>query len=99
MSLELVIVLGLATYRLARAVAIDDITEGVRSWFYRRTQWGYRLVSCAYCIGFWIAAAVTLAWVLATDWPGTVEWLILWWAVAGAGAIASSIDLRLLSPH
>jgi hypothetical protein len=96
----LALLLGFATYRVSHAVAVDEITQPARQWLYQK-QWLFlfRLASCPSCVGFWIALIFTLTWGFATQWLGTAETLILWFATAGVGTLASSIDLRLKAPQ
>jgi Protein of unknown function (DUF1360) len=94
-SFLVLVVLVLATYRLARAVAQDDITEGARQWVLNHQwTWTYRLISCTHCCGFWLAFAVTGVWYWATDWPGTTEYLILSLAVAGGQSAMATVSHR-----
>lgn len=70
-TLALVAVLGTASYRLTRLVTRDTITDGFRSglarwaWDEHREQWRGRfrrrvqqLLTCPFCLGVWISAAV-----------------------------------------
>lgn len=95
MTFTLFLILAFATYRLARAVALDDITEGGRQWMYRKSTFGYRLISCPQCVGWWLAFVVTGVWFWATTWPGTVEWLIYAVATAGFQSAMATLSHRL----
>jgi len=105
------VVLSLAAYRAARAVALDTITEPVREWFddrAGRSVWWAKaaeLVSCGYCSGFWLSGITYFTYVAVTgrwdDEPVLVH-LILWWAVAGAQSLLIAFDsflLREAPPH
>jgi hypothetical protein len=61
-----VLILAGATARLTRLVTEDTITGPMRAAIMRRSKngpdgWAYLWVSCPWCVGLWIAAAVTLA--------------------------------------
>ena len=86
----------LAVYRLARLVAVDTITERPRDWLSRQPGRVSRelsyLISCAWCIAPWFAAALTV--VLAAG-PG-IPLPVLWWpAIAGGASILTSADERM----
>lgn len=71
-GLEL-LVIALAGWRLAYLVTNEDGPANVFGWLRRRlgpSEWGAevkpgsldKLVSCVYCMSFWTAAAMALAW-------------------------------------
>lgn len=103
-----VLVVGLAAYRLARAVANDSITEPFRDWLYVGAygddpqpgdepvggifwRWAYALVSCPFCIGFWISLALYALWVNA-GWTRPFIGAV---AVAGVAALLAGYDRAL----
>lgn len=54
------VLIGLASYRLWRLIAVDTITEKPRDWvLVRLPQWVDDLVSCSWCAGSWLAFGVT----------------------------------------
>jgi len=54
------------------------------------------LLTCPYCLGWWIALAVTCLGLSHAPWSlGVQGWLTVW-AVAAAAAIVYQIDLALL---
>ena len=70
-TLALVVVLGLASYRITRVVTRDAITDRFRSavarwaWDENREQWrgGFRrrvqqLLTCPWCFGVWVSVVV-----------------------------------------
>ena len=65
----------LATMRLTRLVTTDSITMPIRVQIvakFGETHWMSRLLSCSWCIGFWIGAAVvSTTWF----WHNTYELL------------------------
>lgn len=86
-----VLVCGLAAFRLARAIAVDDIMLGFRAWLHEAAygpdpgdpveagvfwRWAYALFSCPFCVGFWISLALYAMW---TQWG---------WARPGIAAVA-----------
>lgn len=91
------VVVALATYRAARIVALDTITDQPRDALYRwayvvergqeraRAAWRtyvYALVSCPLCVGVWIAAGFYVLWC----WSGSsaVRSALVVLALAGA---------------
>lgn len=68
-------ILSLGSYRVWRLVAVDTITEPIRDRVFRMAEYQagredrYRfkldeLVTCPWCLGFWIAIAVWGVWQL-----------------------------------
>jgi hypothetical protein len=97
------VLVGLVAYRLARAIAVDSISEPARTWTYWRGHsdtvpepgvthrgwaWLYGLISCPFCCSWWIALAVYLAWL--GEWNATA--LIGATAAAGIAAIVTAAD-------
>lgn len=86
------LILVLFAYRLTRLIAVDDITSPLRD---RAHGWLGELVTCPFCVGVWVSAAVVLFaanTVLTLQW----EWVVLAvGAVAGGQALCSSADARL----
>lgn len=83
--LDALLVLGFAA-RLTRLAVIDDIAEPARVALVRVVpirllDWAQGLVSCPFCIGFWISAAVVASWI---GWGD----LLLWQAVAAAFTVS-----------
>jgi hypothetical protein len=84
---------GLAVFRLVRLVTEDEIVAPFRRWVARRagmedgipggwTRAAY-FVTCPWCVGFWLAAAVLA---LVTLWPTGAAYIALvlaWSAAAG----------------
>jgi len=81
---DTILVLGLATYRLAWLIARDEGPFGVCAWLrghidpHQRT-WVGRGLNCAGCVSFWLALVATLllrgSWL---DWlamSGLAAWL------------------------
>jgi hypothetical protein len=95
-GLEEVVVLALAANRLARAIAVDEITEPVRdrvdAWARRGSAGRERLaqlVHCPTCTGWWTSLALSLVV------PGRRR-LLRGVAVAG-GQVMLSLAERLVS--
>lgn len=65
------VIIGLSAFRIWRLLAIDTITEPLHGRINAMTtpagQWLNQLWSCAWCLGFWISAALTGAvwWTMA----------------------------------
>lgn len=90
------VLIGLASYRLFRVVALDIIAEPVRDWLYAESGSGRQfladLFSCPWCAGWWWAGGGALAVALSQDY-GVVEFLLLWFAGSTiAGATHKAID-------
>lgn len=72
---------ALAAARTFRLLAVDSITEPLRTLVYRGPAWLTLLWACPFCLGWW----VTLGWVLTGYlWAGTMAWTVL------AGSLAAS---------
>ena len=104
-TLALVAVLGTASYRLTRLVTRDTITDGLRTavgrwaWDQHREQWrgGFRrrthqLITCPFCLGVWISAAVFVWADLAQLGPetGVAGDVVLVAAVAGVQGLLAT---------
>ncbi|MDN3056858.1 DUF1360 domain-containing protein [Streptomyces sp. SRF1] len=103
-ELSALAVLGLAGYRATQLAVHDSILDPVRdriyAWHARRPESGPRtfvitLISCVYCMGWWISGALLATWLLATGtWDSApllvhgVEWL----AVAGLAVLLNRWD-------
>lgn len=93
------VLLGLAGFRLWRLAAVDSITY----WFHGRlrasthpvVQWFDTLVSCPWCLGFWITTALTWGtWAIAHPYTAT-EAFIITWAASTVTGLTATIDERL----
>lgn len=102
--LAVVVVVGLAAYRLARVIAHDKIGEPVRKRAYKASvehgragRWLNSLVTCPFCLSVYFAAAAVIwwAWLVAPSWPGWGAVLLAIPAAAGVGAVLSAVDLAL----
>ena len=92
--------LALAGYRLTQLGVHDAILDPVRDkvldWQTRRPESGARafvvtLITCIYCLGWWLSGAVLAAWLL---WPDNrvVQVGVMWFALAGAAALLNRWD-------
>ena len=72
------LVVALAAARTTRLITTDTITEWLRVRLSDRPFW-YELVTCPWCIGFWISLGWVLVW-----WTvdGRAVWLALPFAVS-----------------
>jgi hypothetical protein len=94
-----VILLGLAGFRLWRLAAIDSITEPIHGRLRASThpvaQWFDTLVSCPYCLGFWITTGLTWGvWWIAHPYTATEAFIMMWAASAMTG-LTAGIDEQL----
>ncbi len=55
-----------------------------RNWF---TDWFGRMITCTFCAGVWVSAAVLVGWELGPQW---LQWFIVGAAVAGVAAYLNS---------
>ncbi|MFN2345168.1 MAG: DUF1360 domain-containing protein [Dermatophilaceae bacterium] len=83
--LDRVLLVGFAA-RLTRLAVVDDIADPARGVLVRWTpprfvHWTVALLTCPYCIGFWISVVVVASFAVAGQ---TAAWRI----VAGAFALA-----------
>lgn len=97
-------VLGIAAYRATQLGVHDSILDPLRdrvfAWHATRPDSRPRdfvvtLISCTYCLGWWISGAILLTYLLATgqidDAPLLVHG-IEWLAIAGAQALLNRRD-------
>ena len=56
------IILGFGCARVTRIITRDTVTEPMRVWIVHRygTGWQTQLVHCPWCVGWWVAAAMTV---------------------------------------
>ena len=103
-NLPTLALLGLAGYRATQLAVHDTILDPARdkvfAWHEARPDSGPRsavvsLISCVYCMGWWISGAILATYLLATGhWDSAplvihgVEWL----AVAGASVFLNRLD-------
>jgi hypothetical protein len=87
-----VMVDGLATYRLARLLTMDDLTKPARDrvWTWASNRGWHRLaelVTCPHCVGVWAAAGVTVIGPRLPYWRELRPFL----AVAGVASLAATV--------
>lgn len=84
------VVLVLAAFRITRLVVADVLLDRPRTWLALHLPvYPAKLITCAYCAGFWISALVAAAWYFG----GRAGWVVLVvFAVAGAQALLSAVD-------
>ena len=87
------LVLVLASFRITRLITADVLLDAPRTWLaVHLPAYPAKLVTCAYCAGFWISALVVVAWYFG----GRPGWVVLVvFAVAGAQALLGAIDTAL----
>lgn len=97
MSLGTLLVLALAAWRVTRLITADSIFAGPREAALRRLTAGKaeskpaELLTCAWCMGMWVSAAVVGGYDAVASVPIPVY---VWLAVAAAVGILASIDQR-----
>ena len=77
----------IASYRLTHLIVFDSIMEPVREWLVRVPFIG-QVVTCYWCCGVWVSAALVAAHLL---WPAATFWVVLILAVAGGQAILETL--------
>ncbi|MEU1180630.1 DUF1360 domain-containing protein [Streptomyces sp. NPDC005820] len=103
-SLPVLAVLGVAAYRATQLGVHDSILDPARE---RLAAWQannldskaraflIQLISCIYCLGWWLSGVTLLVYLLATDSWGAAPWIvhgIEWFAVAGVQALLNRRD-------
>ena len=83
---------ALASHRLTRLVVADSIADRPRTWLtVHLPALLAKVISCAWCVGFWIAGGFVAGAVLSGLLPRS--WWVLWLAwpavASGAGAIST----------
>lgn len=103
-SLPELVVLAAAGYRATQLAVHDSILEPARltvfDWHSRKPTSPVRnaaitLISCVYCMGWWISGAILATWLLATgqfDQTPLVVHGLEWFAVAGAAVFLNRLD-------
>ncbi|MFB0617236.1 DUF1360 domain-containing protein [Streptomyces sp. AGS-58] len=103
-SLPVLALLGFAAYRATQLGVHDSILNAARQrlggWHANKVvsrprSFVVQLVSCIYCLGFWLSGVTLLAYLLGTHSWGDAPWLvhgIEWFAVAGVQALANRVD-------
>jgi hypothetical protein len=96
--------LGFAAYRATQLGVHDTILDPGRE---RLAAWQannrdskpraflIQLISCIYCLGFWLSGVTLLAYLLATDSWNHAPWIvhgIEWFAVAGVQVLLNRRD-------
>lgn len=90
MSVLLVVLVMLSTYRLTRLVTADKITERFRDWANGRVaSWPGYLAQCDWCLSIWVAPWPTLAAVWWGDNRAVLAGLVALSASAATGLIAT----------
>jgi hypothetical protein len=99
-SLPELALLGAASYRATQLGVHDTILDPAR---HRLATWHankidskprsllMQLISCIYCLGFWLSGAVLTAWWFWRDNP-IIQFGLLWFAVAGLQALLNRRD-------
>lgn len=103
-TLPVLAVLGFAAYRATQLAVHDTILDAARdrlfTWHGRAPESKARtfvitLVSCIYCMGWWVSGAVLATYLLATgQWTGVPLLVhgVEWFAVAGVQALLNRWD-------
>ncbi|MFC8465989.1 DUF1360 domain-containing protein [Streptomyces sp. NPDC057250] len=103
-TLPVLALLAFASYRATQLAVHDTILDPVRdrihAWHERRPDSAVRtavisLISCVYCMGWWISGALLATYLLTAGRFHGVPLLIHgveWLAVAGAGVILNRAD-------
>lgn len=86
------VLLVLAAFRVTRLIGWDDITEPWRQRLVKKHPKGWRpkLITCPWCIGWWVGLAWWAAWLIENKW--TLVAATPWAISAGVGLIAKNLD-------
>lgn len=81
-------------YRLTRLITADQITKRLRFWVEEKTQFGFYLVTCDWCLSIWIAPFVAAPIII---WPDSnlVLFVLGWFSLSALTGILSIIEARL----
>lgn len=99
MSIVVLLLMIGATARLTHLVTTDLVSEPFRRWVenFELDHWGPEglslstLLSCPWCIGFWISCAVgALTW-----WLGDYGWLQFIWAALSCSYVVGYVEEKL----
>ena len=86
--------LTLAAFRCIRLIGWDEITDPWRKRMVkgnrRRNKYAMKLLTCAWCIGFWVSLAWWAAWLVFPN--GTLIAATPWAIAAATGLIAKRWD-------
>ncbi|MFB7114495.1 DUF1360 domain-containing protein [Streptomyces sp. NPDC056291] len=103
-SLPELLILAAAGYRATQLAVHDSILEPARvavfDWHSRKPTSRVRtaaisLITCVYCMGWWISGAILATWLLASgQWDSArlVVHGLEWFAVAGAAVLLNRVD-------
>lgn len=61
---------ALAAWRVFKLFADDDVLDRPRDWLEDRSATVEKLLSCPYCLGFWVSAGGAFGYYLVRDEPG-----------------------------
>lgn len=94
MSILLAVLVLVATWRLARLITADFITEPIRAWAARRGEKLGYLFECPWCLSIWLAPILVVPAVL---WPDNrLVWAVmLILAASGVAGMLAVIEGRL----
>lgn len=87
------IIMSLATYRVARFLILDSLIATPRIWLHqvllgkqsKVRRYLYELINCPYCMSIWIAAAI----VALADRYTSVPMPIFTWLAVSAGSLVT----------
>lgn len=88
------VIMALAVFRVYRLVAEDDILDGPRDRLLDKLEEERldkldALITCPWCLGFWLSVLTWLAWLIT---PGWTVGLALPWALSAAVAMIAKLD-------
>ena len=88
------LILALAVFRVYRLIAEDDIFDRPRDWAFdklaeERLEKLDKLITCPWCLGFWLSVIAWVAWMLSPAW--TVG-LAFPWALSAAVGLIAKLD-------
>ena len=87
-------ILALAVFRVYRLIAEDDVADRPREWLLdkleeERLEKLDKLITCPWCLGFWLSVIAWLFWLITPDWA---VGLAVPWALSAAVALIAKLD-------
>lgn len=92
------VLLALATWRVWKIIADDDISQRPVNWLLSRKlagKWAAQLVDCVWCLGWWLSGISYAVWLsIIGEWPDAVSEGVgafgIWLALAAAVGLIGS---------
>ena len=99
--MEYIIYMSLAVASIAFTISETKLFEPVRKWFDKKSKFIYSLLSCGYCLGYWLSFILTaiynpkifnLYWpidyfltAIVIAWLAGFQWILMCWLMKKSG--------------